>query len=147
MVSYHDSDVTLIEQILEKYHSLNHKPNDGAYTILAALALSSADPHSDLSPQIIALAAGCKCLPRDRLPEQGDALHDSHAEVLARRSARRWLLEEIQRYVERGRSRWLTRDTDSGGMFRLKDGVGLTMYISTPPCKMASDLSIAYQQC
>lgn len=132
MVSCDETDVALVENILGKYHSLNHRPNDGAYTILAALALSS--PDSDLPTQIIALATGCKCLPRDRLPEQGDALHDSHAEVLARRSALRWFLEEIRRYVVRGgQSQWLVRDHD--GMFRLKHGVRMTMYISTPPCK------------
>lgn len=118
--------------MLGKYHSLNHRPNDGTYTTLAALALSSPDP--DIPVHIIALATGCKCLPRDRLPEQGDALHDSHAEVLARRSALRWCLEEIKRYVVRGeQSHWLTRDRD--GMFSLKHGVRMIMYISTPPCK------------
>ena len=132
MVSYDETDVALVEKILGKYHSLNHRPNDGTYTILAALALTCADP--DLPAQIIALATGCKCLPKDRLPEQGDALHDSHAEVLVRRSARRWFLDEIGRYVVRGgHSPWLARDRD--GMFNLKHGVCVTMYISTPPCK------------
>lgn len=126
------TDAALVEHILAKYHSLNHTPTDRTYTILAALALTHPDP--DLPTQIIALATGCKCLPKDRLPEQGDALHDSHAEVLARRSALRWFLEEIGRYVVRGgQSQWLTRDRD--GMFDLKHGVRMTMYISTPPCK------------
>ena len=122
---------TLVEKILAQYHSLNHRPNDGSYTVLAALALCPPDP--DLPPKIIALATGCKCLPKDRLPEQGDALHDSHAEVLARRSARRWCLDEIRRYVVGGgQSPWLARGHD--GRFRLQRGVRMIMYISTPPC-------------
>lgn len=126
------TDFALVQEILAKYHSLNHTPSDGTYTVLAALALASPDP--DLPAQIIALATGCKCLPKDRLPEQGDALHDSHAEVLARRSALRWFFEEIRRYAVRGgRSGWLARDSD--GMFSLKHGVRVIMYISTPPCK------------
>lgn len=126
------TDLALVENILEKYHSLNHTPTNGTYTILAALALTCPESHN-----IIALATGCKCLPSDRLPEEGDALHDSHAEVLARRSALRWFLEEIGRYVVRGgQSRWLTRDRD--GMFGLKHGVRMVMYISTPPCKRCS---------
>ncbi|KAH0839614.1 tRNA-specific adenosine deaminase [Lanmaoa asiatica] len=117
-----ETDIALVENILAKYYSLNHRPNDGTYTILAAIAVSS----PDLPAQIIALATGCKCLPRDRLPEQGDALHDSHAEVLARRSALRWFLEEIRRYAVRGgQSPWLTRDRD--GMFSLKHGVRMTI--------------------
>lgn len=132
MVSYDETDIPLVEMILAKYHSLNHVPNNETYTVLAALALASPDP--DLPTHVIALATGCKCLPKDRLPKQGEALHDSHAEVLARRSALRWLLEEIGRYVAQGgRSQWLTRDRD--GMFSLKHGVRMTMYISTPPCK------------
>lgn len=132
MVSYNKTDVTLVERILAKYDTLNHKPTNGTYTILSALALSSPDPG--LPAQIIALATGCKCLPRDRLPEQGDALHDSHAEILARRSALRWCLEEMRRYGLRGgQSQWLARDRD--GMFRLKQGVHMIMYISTPPCE------------
>lgn len=132
MVSYDETDVTLVEKVLEKYHSLNHTPTNGTYTILAALALTS--PYPDLPTQIIALATGCKCLPEDRLPEQGDALHDSHAEVLARRSALRWFLEEIGRYVAQGgHSPWLIGG--GNGMFSLKHGVRMTMYISTPPCK------------
>jgi hypothetical protein len=131
MVSCDETDVALVEKILGKYHSLNHKPIDGTYTILAAVALTSPDP--DFPAQIIALATGCKCLPKDRLPEQGDALHDSHAEVLARRSTRRWFLEEIGRsVVPGGHSQWLARNRD--GMFSLKHGVRVTMYISTPPC-------------
>ena len=133
MASYHsESDAALVQKILAKYHSLDHTPHDGTYTVLAALALTSTEP--DHPAQIIALATGCKCLPEDRLPEQGDALHDSHAEVLARRSARRWFLHEIRRYVVRGgHSQWLARDHD--GMFRLQHGVQMIMYISTPPCK------------
>ena len=124
------SNDALVEQILEKYHALNHKPTNGSYTILAALALTSLDP--DLPAHIIALATGCKCLPRDSLPEQGEALHDSHAEVLVRRSALRWCLEETGRSVRIG-SQWLARHPR--GTFRLADGVRLIMYISTPPCK------------
>ncbi|KAN0097780.1 Adenosine deaminase/editase [Tylopilus felleus] len=144
MASYHsESDAALVQKILAKYHSLDHTPHDGTYTVLAALALTSTEP--DHPAQIIALATGCKCLPEDRLPEQGDALHDSHAEVLARRSARRWFLHEIRRYVVRGgHSQWLARDHD--GMFRLQHGVQMIMYISTPPCGDASMRFLAAYQ-
>ncbi|KAF8558954.1 hypothetical protein OG21DRAFT_1403825 [Imleria badia] len=143
MVSYDETDVALVEKILEKYHSLNHTPADGTYTIMAALALTSPDP--DLPAQVITLATGCKCLPEDRLPEQGDALHDSHAEVLARRCALRWFLEEIGRHVVGGgHSQWLTKGRD--GMFSLKHGVSMTMYISTPPCGDASMRFLASYQ-
>ncbi|KAH7888064.1 hypothetical protein F5I97DRAFT_1806184 [Phlebopus sp. FC_14] len=126
-----------------QFRSLNLRPSNGTYTALATLALSSSDPA--LSPKIIALATGCKCLPKDVLPELGDALHDSHAEVLARRCARRWFFEEIGRYVtSEGQSHWIDRHTD--GMFHIKEGVQMIMYISTPPCGDASMRFLAHFQ-
>ncbi|KAF9224326.1 hypothetical protein BS17DRAFT_808084 [Gyrodon lividus] len=145
MLSNDETDAAFVNGVLNKYSALNHKPNNGTYTILAALALTSRDPGQDVSPKIIALATGCKCLSKHRLPEQGDALHDSHAEVLARRCALHWLLEEIGRYVARdGQSQWLTRDHE--GMFSLKEGVRMILYISTPPCGDASMRFLASHQ-
>ncbi|KIJ19870.1 hypothetical protein PAXINDRAFT_7143 [Paxillus involutus ATCC 200175] len=143
MISNNETDAAFVDEVLETYRALNHKPTNGTYTILAALALTC--PSPDVPLKIIALATGCKCLPKDRLPEQGDALHDSHAEVLARRCALRWFLEEIGRYVARdGQSQWLTRDHE--GMFSLKEGVQMIMYISTPPCGDASMRFLAAHQ-
>ena len=125
-----DEDDIFVQEALRQYHSLGTYPSNGTYTILAAIALVN---HTQT--KIIGLATGCKCLPEDRLPEKGDSLHDSHAEVLARRCARRWLLEEIQRYITcGGSSQWLIKD-DNNGVFTLKEGVRVVMYISTPPCK------------
>ncbi|KAL4082022.1 adenosine deaminase/editase [Scleroderma yunnanense] len=124
-----DEDSIFVQEVLDQYHSLAVYPSNGAYTILAAIALAYRGQR-----KIIGLATGCKCLPKDRLPEQGDALHDSHAEILARRCARRWLLEEIQRG---GSSQWLVKGDDDG-MFQLREGVQVIMYISTPPCGDAS---------
>ncbi|KAI6128449.1 adenosine deaminase/editase [Pisolithus croceorrhizus] len=128
-----DEDSAFVQDVLKKYHSLNTTPHNRTHTILAAIALSYPG-----ETKTIGLATGCKCLPKNRLPEQGDALHDSHAEVLARRCARRWLLEEIQRYVTSGGlSRWLVKD-ESDAKFRIKEGVQVIMYISTLPCGDAS---------
>jgi len=125
-----DEDTVLVHAVQEQYASLNLKLPLGTFTILAAIALTSSD--SLIQPKIIALATGCKCLPKDKLPLQGEALHDSHAEVLARRGAVRWLFEEIDRAVS-GHSAWLSKTTDD--RYRLKDGVQMIMYISTPPCE------------
>ncbi|KIK99701.1 hypothetical protein PAXRUDRAFT_30345 [Paxillus rubicundulus Ve08.2h10] len=143
MISNVETDAAFVGEVLQKYRALNHRPTNGAYTILAALALTF--PSPGVSFKIIALATGCKCLPKDRLPQQGDALHDSHAEVLARRCALRWFLEEIGRYVSRdAQSQWLTRDHE--GMFSLKEGVRMIMYTSTPPCGDASMRFLASHQ-
>ncbi|KAH9049265.1 hypothetical protein EDB83DRAFT_2226844, partial [Lactarius deliciosus] len=121
------------------------------HTVLAGFALH--DLHSGRT-QLLALGAGAKCLPAVRLPVRGDALHDSHAEVIARRGAVRWLLEEAQRAAAhrhqdaRGSSSsasasaWLSAcdDSEEDGrpVFALRDGVCLWMYASTVPCGDAS---------
>lgn len=127
---FSDEDTALVNAVQQKYASLNLKLPPGTFTILAAIALTLSESLNQ--PTIIALATGCKCLPKDKLPLQGEALHDSHAEVLARRCAVRWLFEEIDRAVSGG-SHWMSKTTD--GRYHLKDGVQMIMYISTPPCE------------
>jgi tRNA-specific adenosine deaminase 1 len=112
---------------LELYSSLAFSPPPGQFTVVASLVLASS-----LALKSISLATGSKCLPAMRLPNQGDALHDSHAEILARRAAIRWLLEEITRSVAGSSSQWIERQHD--GRYALQNGVHMHMYISTPPC-------------
>lgn len=111
------------------YSSLAVKIPPGQYTILAAFVLACPG-----AAKVISLATGSKCLPTTRFPETGDALHDSHAEVLARRGAVRWLMEEVRRASagQQG-SAWLLKASD--GKYSLKDGVHTHMYVSTVPCK------------
>ncbi|KAG0699846.1 hypothetical protein DFH29DRAFT_983327 [Suillus ampliporus] len=104
----------------------------GTFTILAAIGLTSSDPSTQ--PKIIALATGCKCLPKDKLPLQGEALHDSHAEVLARRC------RHSGKASGGSYSTWISEAAD--GRYRLKDDVQMTMYISTPP--LVRSTSILY---
>ncbi|KAI0637911.1 hypothetical protein C8Q77DRAFT_1048613 [Trametes polyzona] len=118
---------------------LNFKPPDGQFTILAGFVLRSPEQL-----KVISLGTGSKCLPASRLPRGGDALHDSHAEVLARRGAIRWFLEEIGRFCSNDlpySSPWLERGVD--GIFFLRNDVKLDMYISTVPCGDASTRYLA----
>ncbi|EIW82478.1 adenosine deaminase editase [Coniophora puteana RWD-64-598 SS2] len=124
------------EAIVNATHQLylaqKWNPPPKTFTILASLSLVSATGEF----KVIGMGCGCKCLPENKLPLYGEALHDSHAEILARRCAVRWLLEEIGR-VARGRpSPWLRQQAD--GKYDLSEGVHLKMYISTPPCGDAS---------
>ncbi|OSX59308.1 hypothetical protein POSPLADRAFT_1150023 [Postia placenta MAD-698-R-SB12] len=122
---------------IELYTSLHHKLPDGKYTIVASFVLSRRK-----ALKVISLATGSKCLPTEKFTEEGDALHDSHAEVLARRGAQRWFLEEIQR-ISSGEhdSPWVRKTTDD--MFELLDNVEITLYISTVPCGDASTRFLA----
>ncbi|KAF5388170.1 hypothetical protein D9615_000079 [Tricholomella constricta] len=124
-----------IASILKIYTALSFKLPPAQYTVGASFYLvSSIFP----SPKIISIATGTKCLPTSRYPFKGEVLHDSHAEVLARRGAIRWFLEEIHRCESPGtyQSSWIFRGPE--GKYDLKEGVQVSLYISAVPCGDAS---------
>ncbi|TCD66835.1 hypothetical protein EIP91_000913 [Steccherinum ochraceum] len=132
----------VVRVILSLYSTLAFKPPSNQFTILAAFALH--EPSTNTT-QIISLGTGSKCLPAIRLCKEGDALHDCHAEVIARRGAIRWFLEEVSRSDDhRGLYNvipWLQQLAD--GKFALRHGVQLVLYVSTVPCGDASTRYLA----
>lgn len=127
----------LVSRVLSQYKSTAFRPSsEYQFTVLAAFVLVRSIDGVDSHLKVISLATGSKCLPKSRLPPSGDALHDSHAEVLARRGVIRWLYEEVQRSHAGGltASEWIEHRQESG-KYGLKDAVELHMYISTIPCE------------
>lgn len=129
----HDINNTAVLKILDLYSSFGFTPQHSQYTVLAAFFLICSGT-TDI--KVISLGTGTKCLPANRLSSKGEIVNDSHAEVLARRSAVLWFLEEIQRIcsVDAYRSPWL--DVCSDARYALREGVKLNLYISTIPCKL-----------
>jgi len=138
----------IVSATLTQYSSLPFAPQPGKHTVLASFALH--DTHSG-RVQLLSLGAGVKCLPASRLPVRGDALHDSHAEVIARRGAIRWLLEEVQRDAqaqgqnEDSTSAWVCARDD--GLYALRDNVHLWMYASTVPCSYVHPIPVPVSDC
>ncbi|KAJ3976975.1 hypothetical protein EV361DRAFT_161440 [Lentinula raphanica] len=135
--SYDDVHVASIHAL---YHQLKIYPQSSQYNVLAAFYLTQ-----DTSPdcEIISLGTGTKCLPETRIAFQGEAVNDSHAEILARRGALRWLLEEIIREKDQG-SQWIERLQDvQHHHYRFREGIQLHLYISTVPCGDASTRFLA----
>jgi tRNA-specific adenosine deaminase 1 len=92
------------------------------------------DVNQDNCMKIIAMATGTKCLAKKNYSRIGDAVHDFHAEVIARRCAIRWLLNEMAKET----SQWLHAIDNENGQrqsWSLREGVTLNMYTSELPCK------------
>jgi hypothetical protein len=109
------------------------------HAILAGIVLSKRNINAvDMTHKCIAIATGSKCLPEEYLPLQGNVLHDSHAEVLARRCALRWFYQEIGRCCNNGmHSQWIRRDDN--GNFMLCPEIATSLYVSALPCKSLGD--------
>ncbi|KAJ1311298.1 hypothetical protein OPQ81_009795 [Rhizoctonia solani] len=101
------------------------------FTVLAGVVLY--DPTFGRT-ECVSLGTGSKCLAATKLPRLGEALHDSHAEVLARRAAIRWFYQQLV-----AGSEWVEDQ-------KLREGVGVWMYISTLPCGDASTSALAINQ-
>ena len=122
---------TLTSTILKEYNSLGKagKPSPGQWTVLAAVAMVKGD-----DVRLISFATGTKCLggeSRKSMAVVGSALHDSHAEVVAKRGLLLWLAKQVEigggELVEKveGKKRCC---------WRLKTGWKLLLLTTHPPC-------------
>ncbi|CAE6490469.1 unnamed protein product, partial [Rhizoctonia solani] len=101
------------------------------FTVLAGVVLYD---RASERLECVSLGTGAKCLPSAKLPKSGEALHDSHAEVLARRAAVRWVYGQLA-----NESEWVVDQ-------KLREGVEVWMYVSTLPCGDASTSALAINQ-
>ncbi|OCB87454.1 hypothetical protein A7U60_g5359 [Sanghuangporus baumii] len=145
MLSTDDVDA-LVTRVHDQFRACNFRPStDYQYTVLATFVLQCSSARKYNEFKVVSLATGAKCLPTARYPPRGDTLHDSHAEVLARRAFVRWLYEESQRTMHASNgSQWIERCEE--GKWKLKKDVKLHMYISTVPCGDASMRFLASSQ-
>ncbi|XP_077415318.1 double-stranded RNA-specific editase B2-like [Vanacampus margaritifer] len=93
------------------------------------------------SAEVISMATGTKCLDRDATCGDDSALRDCHAEVVCRRALLRFLYAQLEMLLIRPPD-----ETDVGSVsifepaagcrrvFRLRDHVGLHMFVTSSPC-------------
>lgn len=127
----------------------NGKPDkDNVFTVLAGfvavIGRVDANPADAPLIEVLSLATGTKCVSEDMIDDRtGLVVHDSHAEVLARRGLIRYLAEVIYQisltptFVEDVRCPLqLNRASDCGESprYRWKDTWRLFLCISDSPC-------------
>lgn len=121
--------------------SRNGKPAQGEWTVLAGIAAIRGPPASPVI-HVLSCCTGTKCIGRSRLQGCGSLLHDSHAEVLARRNMLLSVLKEYTRVVGEGpcaSSSGVVLEWPVGDQRpRIIAGTRLCLYVSQSPCGDAS---------
>ena len=112
--------------VITKYAELpaKGKPQGKEHTILAGLVRR----HED-TIEVISLGSGSGCVHCEKVPLDGSAVSDGHAEVMCRRGFMNYLYDQI--------GCWMKGDTDTSlteNNNRLEIIGTLHMYISQPPC-------------
>ncbi|MCI4380426.1 hypothetical protein PGIGA_G00239680 [Pangasianodon gigas] len=133
----------------ERYAALPRrgKPEEGReWTQLAAViqVTRCPDTHAVLK-EVVALGTGTKCIGRSVMSPKGDVLNDSHAEVIARRSCVRYLMEQLCVVMRGGHSSVFCR-ADQAGKWRIRPDVSFLFFCSHTPCGDASIIPMTESQ-
>ncbi|KAI8138465.1 adenosine deaminase/editase [Fennellomyces sp. T-0311] len=116
-----------------------HGDHKAEWTVLACVLQVYAKGQDDYAIQVVSLGTGLKCLPYSKLCKQGQLVHDSHAETIARRGFLSYVMDQI------GKPDGPFRATGEGRVI-LRPGYTFHMYISQSPCGDASMTGIAETQ-
>lgn len=85
---------------------------------------------------VVAFGAGNKCIMGQYWQSDGKVLHNSHCEVIAKRSFVKFLYEQLKREFD-GKVSVFVRTDD--GKLKLHPSLSVHMYLSLPPCGDASE--------
>ncbi|MPC43291.1 tRNA-specific adenosine deaminase 1 [Portunus trituberculatus] len=124
----------IVQLCISKYNSLKKtgKPkNEAEWTLLSCFVQENQCSHK---LKVVALGTGSKCIGSHQLPSTGDILHDSHAEVVARRAFVLYLITQVRKATEGHNSIFEIKD----GAYYLKSGIRFHFYTSHTPCGDAS---------
>eukprot|EP00118_Oscarella_pearsei_P003548 m.14735 g.14735 ORF g.14735 m.14735 type:complete len:837 (+) comp25956_c0_seq1:77-2587(+) len=81
---------------------------------------------------VVAVGSGTQCASGQHLSLNGEAVNDCHAEIVARRSLKRFFYGEINRLFDSDETGIFERDADN--KILLKADIEFHLYVSTAPC-------------
>lgn len=83
---------------------------------------------------VVSAGSGTRCLGRSEMSDNGDLLHDSHAEVIAVRAFKRHLMDKILQHLKSpGSTELLEGSVEEDGL-RIKDHIKFHLFTTHPPC-------------
>lgn len=93
------------------------------------------------------MGTGSKCLGENELSLDGSLVHDSHAEVVAKRAFILYLLDHLEKVCnaagnDESKEKLIFEYVDDSKTFRLKNAIKFHFYSSHPPC---GDATIAHK--
>ena len=104
------------------------------WTVLSAFVLQD---HKAKKFEVIALGTGTKCLGQNEISDFGDLVHDSHAEVIAKRAFVLYLMDQAKKSFEGQKSileQQQDQQTKSQHLLKLSEDYDIYFYSSFPPC-------------
>ncbi|KAJ6641387.1 Double-stranded RNA-specific editase 1, partial [Pseudolycoriella hygida] len=113
--------------ILNKYTDLIKTNRPIAYKVIAGIVQSTNDDWNNL--KVISIGTGSKFLFEKHHDSKGNAVHDTHAEVVARRGFIRYIYNQIN-----ASNSIFKKADDLNGKLKLKPGIKFHFYVSTAPC-------------
>jgi tRNA-specific adenosine deaminase 1 len=124
--------------VLEAYDALprtGKARGDGSeWSALAAVLVSSTSADTTTGLRCVALGTGTKCVGASQRSPQGDVVHDSHAEVVARRAFTCFLHHQLCLAASGEPDAQVIVERQHDGRFALKAGVQVHLYSSHTPC-------------
>nr|XP_002128212.1 double-stranded RNA-specific editase 1-like isoform X2 [Ciona intestinalis] len=101
------------------------------HKVLAGVVMTrKMDPNID-EGTVVSVATGTKCINGEYISDQGSALFDCHAEIVAKRGLRKFLYEQLLSLPQTTDP--IFEELPTGG-YKVKPDVYFHLYINTSPC-------------
>ena len=124
--------ISFADQVAQQCHGLYDQlcrnavyPQSSADVIAGVIQLCTDTGDA----QIVAMGSGSKCINGHNLSDNGTAVQDCHAEVVARRAFMRYLYSQAK--IEADKSIF---EMVENGKLKVKSSILFLLYISKPPC-------------
>lgn len=106
--------------------------------VLASIIIKREVAYGNSRLCIVSLGAGSKAIDGRSLSDQGDRVHDCHAEVLARRGMLRFLYAQLEKIKNGCQHQSIFVKYEDSEVYTIQDEVSFHLFISKPPCGDAS---------